>query len=128
MIFDRFVLLCLFLFLARFDGQELCVEPLEPFEEVRELKRMPFVNSVGDRLGWDFTLPPTVNVSDNSFIRFGENRHVNFFAKRMDVAQITWRELEPMLGRYDFDLLRIRIAAAAKDNFGVELHIKGSVW
>ena len=50
------------------------------------------------------------------------------YAQEMDVAQISWRELEPIPGHYDFDLLRIRIQAASKGGFGVELHIKGSVW
>lgn len=94
-----------------------------------EITRQPWREAEDLLEGFDWSLPPAVPPASNAFVKgfFGSNPRT-FPGCLLGVVDLTWRELEPEEGRYDFSPIERRMAQLqAKGHAAVELHIRGSV-
>jgi beta-glucanase (GH16 family) len=79
--------------------------------------------------GFDWSLPPTVNPSPQSWIKKLGASPATYPGNLLGVINTTWANLEPEEGRYDFSGIANEIRKLKAKGFrGIELHIRGSVW
>ena len=73
--------------------------------------------------GWDWSLPPKVEVLPNSLLCFSRDidklEKVNFKANPVVSLWLGWAHLEPEEGKYRFDLLKEMIEKATKAGYSV---------
>jgi len=80
--------------------------------------------------GWDWSLPPWVKAAAYSGVAISEKKVGPAFPGRIQrTVRASWREVEPVEGRYDFTELRKRIVeASAGGRYAVKMGLGASVW
>ncbi|VGO22887.1 hypothetical protein [Pontiella sulfatireligans] len=78
--------------------------------------------------GWDWSLPESVAADPNAYFKFaGDDIHELSCGSLRDL-HVTWDELEPTEGVYDFESLRQQILDAAEGYDGVSLRLRAALW
>jgi beta-glucanase (GH16 family) len=79
--------------------------------------------------GFDWSLPPTVKPSPQSWIKKLGASPKTYPGNLLGIINTTWANLEPEEGRYEFSGIQNEIRKLKEKGFrGIELHIRGSVW
>ena len=79
--------------------------------------------------GFDWSLPPAVGPSPHGFIKGAAGDPRTFPGHLLGVVNVTWQDVEPEEGRYDFGVIDARMAALRAQGYqAIELHVRGSVW
>lgn len=79
--------------------------------------------------GWDWSLPPGVTASPNAFVNIPNNPNPGISCRNLDQLRLTWNELEPEEGKFNFELAKSKIAESLNKGYsGVVIRIWGALW
>lgn len=79
--------------------------------------------------GWDWSLPPSAKPSPHGFLVSKLGPVEKFPGNRATRLDFNWKELEPVEGAYNFNVIEKQIDEAKANGFkGVAIYIKGTVW
>jgi hypothetical protein len=98
------------------------------FEKVDIPYQKPWM--AGDTVldGWDWSLPDFVEADELAYFRYKGRSNLDFSCKNLNSVHVSWNELEPSEGQYNFNLLRQRIIDHSRGYDGVVLRVLASVW
>jgi hypothetical protein len=99
---------------------------------ISDIKPQPWRFSDDITEGWDWSLPPSVGVSNKSLLCVTRNARnlpkVNFPANPVVSIWVRWKDLEPKEGKYEFDKLIADIKRAEQAGYGVVIRPMTAVW
>lgn len=95
-----------------------------------EMRMDPWSEAESIKLGWDWSLPEWVKPDPSSGIKLSETKAGDKFPGRLlHSVNTSWNAVEPEEGRYDFEPLRRAVLSASENGkYGIEFHLRGSVW
>ncbi len=121
-----FVLLYMFSVLSMVFGHHPSNDAVQYHDNIQLQQWIPEDHIID---GWDWSLPPSAKPSPYGFMVTNMGPAKNFPGNRVRRLDFNWKELEPVEGEYNFDVIIQRIEEAKKNDFkGVAIYIKGSVW
>lgn len=98
------------------------------FEKVEIPYPTPWANEDTISDGWDWSLPAFAEADSLAYFRYKNTPDLNFSCKNLNSVYVSWNELEPSRGQYNFQLLRDRIIENSEGYDGVVLRVLASVW
>lgn len=98
-------------------------------EYVTEVKLQTWIPKNHTIDGWDWSLPSDARPSPHGFMVTKMGPIKNFPGNRISRLDFQWKDIEPVEGIYNFNIIRNKIQKTIKDGFkGVAIYIKGTVW
>ena len=77
--------------------------------------------------GWDWSLPPGTQPVPDSGVKYYDRAKREVPGNHLDTVTVSWRELEPAEGRYDWQPLRAKLDKIPPTAAGCEFHVYASV-
>lgn len=78
--------------------------------------------------GWDWSLPEFAAAEEYAYLWYRDTPGLHFSFKTLNEVYVSWNELEPVRGEYNFEPLRQKIREAAVGYDGVTLRLLAAVW
>ena len=79
--------------------------------------------------GLDWSLPSGVKASPNGFVTIKDNPTATIPCRNLEQIRVTWKDLEPIEGTYNWDLLRNAIKGSITKGYsGSVVRVWASVW